>query len=380
MEGNFTNTQLAPAGTTSPQLVDIWRSLAKRWRLCYQSVTVLQDGPDLANQGTIAVSQSTFEPRITTFSVTGTPALYSYYPLAFYDEATEGPNFERAQAMPNAMLGRSREGAYVPLKLTDTFQRWQSERDFIIPTNKGTLNPSPLTGCVTAQTTYTPAYPFPTVIPFYGGFPIEHGDCVPGLMNGSAAHICARNLSDQTSFTFHFRMGIEIQLDPSSTLTPQLKLSPPVDMQAMDMYFRISRELKDAYPADYNVTGKLWTVLSNAVRAIAPPLLRAVNAPYLIPVAEKMIDAADATADIVRARRKKRKAKRQQKQTVMTVPAMSRPLGVNPRRLQLAAPAEGPSAAEVENLQENRRMGNQLDSRRISAAAARGRTVIRAYK
>lgn len=122
------------------------------------------------------------------------------------------------------------------------------------------------------------AYPFPGVVPFYGVYgsspPMPHrGDWTPDLMNGNVAHICARNLSKETSFTFQFRMGVEIQLDPSSTLTPQLKLSPQYDKQALDTYFAISRELKDGYPADYNCVDKMWGVLRNTMLALTPKLL-----------------------------------------------------------------------------------------------------------
>lgn len=306
-EGNFRNSQLAPAGTLVDQLVTTWMTLAKRWRLCYQSVTVLQDGPDLANQGTLAVCQSTFEPRILHTGRSGALPVdpyYGTYALAYFDQTSEGPNFERSQAMPNAMIGRSKEGAYIPLKLTDTCQEWQSERDFIIPCNKGTNRPS-ASGVYTLQTTFTPAYPFPQVNPFHGTYANMEGEGIPGLMNGNVAHLSARNLSNQTSFTFHFRMGIEIQLDPSSTLTPQLKLSPPYDPLAIDTYFAIARELKDGYPADYNTTNKLWEAIKAAISMIAPPLLAAIpGGVALLPYVGPALEGVSAMGRAARARRK----------------------------------------------------------------------------
>jgi hypothetical protein len=368
-EGNFINTQLAPIGTDPTELVNIWKRLAKRWRLCYQSVTVIQDGPDLANQGTIAVCQSTFEPRKTYFGFTypanvpdGT--LCHFYPIVFYDRDTEGPSFERAQAMPNAMIGRSRDGAYVPLKLTDTVQQWYSEKDFCMPTNKGVEHTHPAEGWTTAQSTLTPTYPFCQITPFYGDASRIYGDYTPSLMNGSVAHICARNLSDQTSFTFQFRMGIEIQLDPSSTLTPQLKLSPPYDPVALDMYFRIARELKDGYPADFNVTGKLWTVLSSAVRAIAPPLLTAMGRPGLIPVAMGVVDAADSTQALIRERRKKKKAAKRASRGVIVAPPVIATAPAAPLSSRFAAmnASQGmePSQSKIEEVQTARRFENMV--------------------
>jgi len=311
VEGNFRNAQIAPAGTAVDSLVNSWMALAKRWRLCYQSVTILQDGPDLANQGTIAICQSTFEPRITyTGCGLGTEdaTFDSLYPLAYWDELTEGPNFERSQAMPNAMIGRSRDGGYVPLKLTDTCQEWHSEKDFIIPVNKGTQGTGNISGFVQLQSTLTPAFPFPSVVPAHGTVGHYEGQRIPDLMNGNVAHISARNLSDQTSFTFQFRMGIEIQLDPSSTLTPQLKLSPPYDPTALDTYFAIARELKDGYPADYNVTGKLWNVIKDALKVIAPPLLTMIpGGQALVPLVEPTLTGLDSVGKAIKQKRQERR-------------------------------------------------------------------------
>jgi hypothetical protein len=132
-------------------------------------------------------------------------------------------------------------------------------------------------------------------------------------MNGNVAHLSARNLSNQTSFTFHFRIGIEIQLDPSSTLTPQLKLSPPFDPKALDVYFAIARELKDAYPADYNDAGKLWGAIKEALMVIAPPLLAAIpGGQALVPLVGPALEGATTVGAAIRAKRRKRKAKQRQ--------------------------------------------------------------------
>lgn len=373
-EGNFQNTQLAPTSTDPSQLCLIWKALAKRWRLCYQSVTVIQDGPDLANQGTIAVSQSTFEPRLLTTGQAIQPdgsskQLGMFYPAAYYDKATEGPNFERAQAMPNAMMGRSKDGAYVPLKLTETVQRWQSERDFVMPCNRGNEHPHPAEGWVDAPTTFSPAYPFTRITPFYGNTSAVYGDFTPGLMNGNVAHICARNLSDQTSFTFHFRMGVEIQLDPSSTLTPQLKLSPPYDARALDMYFRVARELKDAYPADYNLTGKLWKAISDAVKTIIPPLFTATGIAPFAPVALQAFDAAEQTGRLIKQRRTQRRQGNQPRKA--RVPQQAKLVSnvaqhvAEVRAAEVAGgPGTEPSAAQLEAVREERRAANT--PRRVS--------------
>jgi hypothetical protein len=265
-------------------------------------VTIYQDGPDLANQGTIVVSQAPLQPNYYTHSyqtVTQPSGPdYGLTRLAWYDDVSQGPNFQRSQAMPNAMMGRSRDGAYIPLKLTETCQDWQSQGNLICPFVPAELGTDTYSVWVRIPVVKVPAYPFPVVEPFYepaGGGIL--GQSIPDLMNASVAHISARNLSDQTSFTFYFRMGIEVQLTASSSLTPQLKLSPPFDRVALDTYFAIARELKDGYPADYNDLGRMWDVISQAAKAVIP-MLRYV--PAIGPVAQSAVSLGDS----IRSRRK----------------------------------------------------------------------------
>lgn len=302
--GAFWNSQLVPTTVpTHDELLTAWLSLAQRWRLAYQSVTIYQDGPDLSNQGTIVVAQAPLEPRLWTVSTAINEAtdLVASVRLADYDRESQGPNFERSQSLPNAYMSRSREGAYVPLKLTSTCQEWHSQADNVVPMTPGD-HPGPLSsGMVLVPHVAAVTYPFHSVSPAHGSGGDLAGEECPALMNGSVAHICARNLSKETSFTFYFRMGIEMQLSASSTLTPQLKLSPPYDPMALDTYFSISRELKDAYPADYNDLGRMWDVISSTVKQMAPQLRQMPFAARAEPFVRVGIGLGDAIRE---ARRK----------------------------------------------------------------------------
>jgi len=276
--GNFWNTQLVPAGTGGQPpdyvLYDAWTKLALRWRLAYMSVTVYQDGPDLANQGTIVVSQAPITPLVVGGCTTSVQAnRYVSTRIAMFNPAEEGPNFSRSQAMPNAMMGKSKEGAYAPLKLTDTVQDWHTTmHDYGVQMLD--VQGQPDTAFTLMNPSSAPSWPFWSVMPMVnnGATGVFTGNRVVDLLQDNVCHISARNLADTTSYAFHFRMGVEVQLAPSSTLTPQLKLSPPYDPAALEAYFRISRELKDGYPADYNDFGKMWDAISNAVRILRPAL------------------------------------------------------------------------------------------------------------
>lgn len=278
IEGNMWNTQLIQGGgqPASDALLNAWLGVAQRWRLAYAGCTIYQDGPDLANQGTIVVAQTPVVSQLTTSSQTIGTTAFSSVPLKYYSKAIMGPAFARSQNMPSAMLGRSRDGAYVPLKLTDTCQDWFGP-ETVIGVLSG-LSVMPNSAVVQIPNTYLPNYPFPSVQstvlkPSDGTF---SGDALVDLVSTNVAQVSARNLSPQTSYTFYFRYGIEMQMAPSSALTPQLKLSPPYDPRALNTYFMLSREMKDAYPADYNDLGKMWDVISGAIKTVAPALNLAV--------------------------------------------------------------------------------------------------------
>jgi len=278
--GCFLNTQLD--GTSHKDKYFSFLALAQRWRLAYAGVTCYQDGPDLSNQGTIVVSQPPVMPVQRYASPVWLDTLEALTPINMYTDE-DLPDYERSQSMPNAYFNRSREGAYVPLKLTESCQDWVSESDDV---------------CF-CKFTFAPVHSCIAIIPESIGADDVYPHCVPGslgggdlqaltigytggvmdsltgdrtskMLNGTFAHISARNLDPATSYTFFFRFGIEMQVSPSSVIAPQMKLSPPHDAKALDTYFSIARELKDAYPANYNDLGKLWDVISGTARKVLP--------------------------------------------------------------------------------------------------------------
>lgn len=302
----FLNQQLSGADHYEKFLN--FRQLAQRYRLAYMSVTVYQDGPDLANQGTIVVSQPPVEPREYYFSssFSASPAIVTAAPRALVFTDEDYPSYQTSQSMPNAYFGRSREGAYVPLKLTETCQDWRSDRDVVTTARVSPLpEDEPVQQVVQLDSGPNPVFPF-DIYPLHKLSANSHQMLSHGtsdLLNGTWAHICAENLSVQTSYSFFVRCGIEMQVSPSSSLAPQLKLSPPYDGVALTTYFAIARELKDAYPADYNDRGKIWDAISAALRAGAP----AVGS--LLPGAPLLMNGAAALGDYVRQSRAASRAK-----------------------------------------------------------------------
>lgn len=272
LEYEFDNTQLT--GATHAAKYATYTAMAQRWRLAYMAVTVYQDGPDLANQGTIVVSQPPVMPRAyyPCFTDTVIDVLSCGTKCVAYD-ADDAPNFATSQATPNAYFNRSREGAYVPLKLTETCQDWSSEADAVSITNNAKRGPDGTLMILDVNDTLR-YWPFWGLEPAYAqpSAPVFKVSPTSPLLNGTVAHISAKNLDVGTKYSFFVRCGIEMQVSPSSLLSPQLKLSPPYDPVALDAYFMIARELKDGFPANYNDLGKIWDAISSAAADVLPIL------------------------------------------------------------------------------------------------------------
>lgn len=301
------------------------------------SVSVYQDGPDLANQGTICVSQSPVTPiAVNTCFLTGSGVIALPKTIAYTIE--DKPNFLTSQSMPNSYFNRSRDGAYVPLKLTDTCQDWVTQADQVSIATLET--PSDQIGYYTLPTVQAATFPFVDLLATRATTGYYNGQTTSCMLNGTWAHISAKNLSPQTSYSFFIRCGIEMQVSPNSVLAPQLKLSPAYDPQALETYFAIARELKDAYPVDYNDLGKMWDAISAAIADISPMLSRIPI--YGQPIAN-LANGTRMIGDTIRTVRKKAPKQRKQ-QGGQSLAGLARTIG-----------RDKPPQASVERAQDRRR-------------------------
>lgn len=336
---NHANVQLA--GTTFDQKYSAWKNMAQRWRLAYAAATVYFDAPATANQGTVVVAQYAMRPSlfppvsVTQVDGDGVPheGLHRYSRmLSTYTEAdwARGPV---AQSMPSSYFGNARDGAYIPMKLTETCQDWIGEEQ---DTQMGGLclnTPLPSGPKMDGPAFFGPFYSGDT--PPYGNpidvlkFPywdpalgttirqignaaigglasVENkslmldagilgtlvaGTTVPYL-DPNIASVSFRNLDKAARITIFYRYGWELQVQPGSVLTPQQRLSPRHDPVALDAYFAIAREMKDAYPEEYNSFGKIWDVISQVGRTVLPGLF-ALN-PLVGSAAKAVLAAGDA--------------------------------------------------------------------------------------
>lgn len=279
--GNFLNAGLTPPGVGAPSYVQLLAQFntmgVEAHRLLAYGITAYQDGPALADQGTLTACQ--YEVSRRKFYVNSSEPVLTTDPLAHmriacYQETDLG-SYETSQMLPTSYFGESKQGCYLPLRLTRTSQNWTTPAclEKFLPI--GTTSVGGVGDDLRIGHAPPPAgMPYPAlggawVVDSSGGIA---GDRVYHPLNGIWGAICARNLSYQTSFAFYFRVLVEVRVQPGSLLCSQQQMSPPYDPVALASYFRISRELKDAYPADFNDLGKIWDVIKKAASFVLPAI------------------------------------------------------------------------------------------------------------
>lgn len=281
---NLSNTQLT--GTTNGARLASFLAQCSKWRVAYAGVTITADGPALADQGTISVCQQDvsyqlFNPGNVPDGDPSTPLIMH---VLQFDQSGR-PLFANNENMPSAFMGPSKAGAYVPLKLTKTSQQWhspielayQTSNSNFLGTGGNTVPPffdSYTAAQANAAINTAAIWPFYDITPF--GYTLTGtiftGSPVLPPCNETVASISVQNVSYQTSFTLYFRLGFEVQVVPGTAYTMEQRCSPEYDPLAISSYFGVSRSLKDAYPSDYNLRGKLWGTIADVLENAGPAL------------------------------------------------------------------------------------------------------------
>jgi len=320
-----TNPQLS--GAVYPACLQSWlASGVVRWRLAYMSVSMYQDGPALADQGTLVAAQVPVEyAKLHAQYGPVAAGCACTRPIRVMQPGVVGLAYTNLQAMPNAHFGQSKEGVYMPLHLDSLDEGWRGLHDLQLWSAGivGYNNPSGsvVAGYVLPVSASAPAgaYPYPTAIQAYyanatGANPTGDPTCKPA--NVKWGFISGTNLSWQSRITCYVRHGWEVMVAPTSQLSSLQRVSPRFDPQALDNYSRICRELKDAYPVDFNDLGKLWEVLKAAAK-VAGPVVSAM--PGIGAVAGPLMTGGSALLDILTTRRgKKTEHERQARETDIT--------------------------------------------------------------
>lgn len=325
------NSQI-PGATISAKMSYV-RETSERYRLSYLGVTGYLNAPATQNSGLCTAAQYMETPLLTgiTWStasqvlapnppirnphsvpVTDAPVPTGMIKLGEGWYETER-TFEQLQNMPNCYVGAAREGVYVPYRLSSTHQKWRSSSNFYIHIARlesAVLDGQPYAATTDLQGVASGPYGIVgTTSTAFGNQVLERADT-------GVIHISYRNLNSAGSLMFYFRAGYEYQVLPGTSLASFQRTSPSYDPTAIKTYFAISRELKDAYPADYNDLGKIlgtiWDVAKGIAGTVFPPARIPIAAIDAVRSAVKprepssQMGSTEPTPDLVSAATKER--------------------------------------------------------------------------
>lgn len=338
------NTQL---GDTFADAYDALIASYQRWRIAYYSATVYYDAPALSDQGSVVAAQFPLEGRMVGgIGWSDEPNLMGYTTYLIGRFTTEDfPSFEKLLTMPNAYSGLAKDGVYLPLRLDSNHSQWKSEKDSFVD-GSGTLDVEGSVCSNATAATRTAGLLYPSVDGLWMNTSVHaaSGQPIPGMCSGIAGQASFRNLAKVGRLRVVVRAGYECMASPGTAMTPFLAVSPPYDPQAIAAYYQISRELKDAYPASYNDLGKLWEVIKQVARVVAP----------VVPAPLRMVGSMVGNlVDTVRSRRK------DESSLVATK----------------TAPRDGPPAAAMERVQRENASRMGVVKAKIGRTAAKRTTV-----
>lgn len=185
-------------------------------------------------------------------------------------------NFSELQNMPNAYFGVAREGCYAPYRLSEVCQDWVSAKDTVRYFDwAATSNFSSGDAYLALPASHPAGGPYGVVGSSTSASIVMHRRSDTGVI-----HISGRQFAQTASFTTYYRSGWEIQVTPGSSLSSFAHTSPEHDPVALGAYYAISRQLKDAYPADYNDLGKIVRTIAD----VAGGALSTIFPQFAIPI------------------------------------------------------------------------------------------------
>jgi len=194
--------------------------------------------------------------------------------------------YDALQTMPNAYMGKAKEGFYVPLRISDSLTEYKSTRDLVqyLSYTECAAASDPVTlasicaGVKREGLTVTGAATG-QVFPFGSGLDYTAGwyDAILKPSERNLAEVQMTNLHPDAGISLMFRLGFETKVYPGTSLSQFAKLSPVHDPVAIDAYQKISRELKDAYPERFNLLGLLWNGIKEIGKRVLPVLKRAAT-------------------------------------------------------------------------------------------------------
>lgn len=314
-------------GATFDDDINILTGIAQAWRLCGASVTIHLDANATKDSGTIVAAQQVTKADACNFdgSVTlgrGHPPYIAFWPA-------DVPSYDQMMALPRTYQSNLRTGLYMPLKLTQTSQHWFGYRDRVGLAASSLISFSPSNmGFYALGAVNTPAWPFYhlTAAKTDAGQGAIVGGNTSCFMGDNFGHISIAGVDPSSSVVFKVRLLLELKVQAVSSYAPHLRPPPMMDNSAISNYFKIVRELPDAYPADYNDGGKILNTISGVIKKIAPFLGMIPGwGPAITAAAGPITGLLDMGSNALMSKTARKAQKRQNKNQAFMVPNYTAP-------------------------------------------------------
>jgi len=273
-----------------------------KYRQLYFGVTGFHNGTATTNQGSVYASQYELPTRVCTQllvqdtkkvkddkAADGAP---SFAPPCLIDLVEAWPNYIRSatdlETMPNAYSNKAVEGFYMPLEIDESLTQWKQTTDwhiyqgFTASSNwddsayKGSGGKPSLTSVAIGDL----QAPDPPYMLSDGSLNIYQQAVLPRTET-IIGHVAVRGIDKAASYQLVYRVGLEEQAYPGTSLVTFQKLPPVMDRVALDAYRAIRREFKDAFPERFNTWGELWNNIKSIGARVLPALAPALG---MIPV------------------------------------------------------------------------------------------------
>lgn len=288
LDNRLMNPQVAGTGATPESAYSAKRntfvSNVRKYRIAYYGVTAHVDAPALSNQGTLAATQYPVCDRSFTAGMCGLGGLAKAYRKLKVVPFTEYPDFAGIQNLPNVYSAAAKDGCYLPLKLGEEDLEMRAVADsFFIHgdwdvTANGYVDAEGLNiGASTGLTNPLTPVPDFSIAPASGAN--QTGTTALPVACNQVGHICFRGLDPKATIYLYVRCGFDIEVAPGSIYSPYVRNPVMEDDAAVRAYFAVSRQLKDAYPGEFNDLGEMFDLIVNTAADVLPALFPAA-APF----------------------------------------------------------------------------------------------------